>query len=75
MKKLLLVLCLVLTTVLVLPGVASASTPTLKQLAKTVAALQKQVTSLKSQLTKAKSVLAVAPYVSLDRSAVNVLLG
>ena len=71
MKKLLLVLCLVLASVMLLPSVASASTPTLKQLAQTVASLQKQVTSLRSQLTKAKSVLALAPYVSLDRSAVN----
>ena len=75
MKKLLLDLCLVLATVLLLPSVAGASTPTLKQLAKTVAALQKQVTSLKSQLTKARSVLALAPYVSLDRSAVNGVAG
>ena len=43
MKKLLLVLCLVLTTVLFVPSVASASTPTLKSLAKAVAALQKKV--------------------------------
>jgi len=42
-KKLLLVLCLVLTTVLFVPSVASASTPTLKSLAKAVAALQKKV--------------------------------
>jgi len=75
MKKLLLVLCLVLATVMLLPSVASASTPTLKQLAQTVASLQKQVTSLKSQLTKARSVLALAPYVSLDRSAVNGVAG
>ena len=75
MKKLLLVLCLVLATVMLLPSVASASTPTLKQLAHTVASLQKQVTSLKSQLTKARSVLALAPYVSLDRSAVNGVAG
>ena len=75
MKKLLLVLCLVLATVMLLPSVASASTPTLKQLAQTVASLQKQVTSLKSQLTKARSVLALAPYVSLNRSAVNGVAG
>ena len=75
MKKLLLVLCLVFATVVLLPSVASASTPTLKQLAQTVASLQKQVTSLKSQLTKAKCVLALAPYVSLNRSAVNGVAG
>ena len=75
MKKLLLVLCLVLATLMLLPSAASASTPTLKQLAQTVASLQKQVTSLKSQLTKAKSVLALAPYVSLNRSAVNGVAG
>jgi hypothetical protein len=75
MKKLLLVLCLALTTVLVLPNVASASTPTLKQLAKTVASLQKQVTTLKSQLAHAKSVLALAPYVSVTQTAINGVKG
>ena len=45
MKKFTLTLCLVLTAVLVLPSVASAKTPTLKSLAKTVAALQKKVSA------------------------------
>ncbi len=43
MKKLVLALALVVCVVLVLPGVASASTPTLKKLARTVVALQKKV--------------------------------
>jgi hypothetical protein len=42
-KKLIPILCLALTTAVLLPAAASASTPTLKQLARTVAALQKKV--------------------------------
>jgi len=72
MKKFTLTLCLVLTAVLVLPSVASAKTPTLKSLAKTVAALQKKVsaqattiagqgtkiTALSSDLQMAKQAIA-----------------
>ena len=65
MKKLLLVAVLALTTVLVLPSVASAKTPTLKSLAKTVAALQKKVNaqattiaSLTTRLTAAEGKIA-----------------
>jgi len=95
-KKLLLVLCLVLTTVLFLPSVAGASTPTLKSLAKTVAALQKEVASQSNtiatltsklsadevtiaaqgqKLSDAASLLAIAPYVSLNTSAINGVAG
>ena len=51
MKKLLLVTCLALATVLLLPAMAGASTPTLKQLAKTVAALQKKVNAQATKIT------------------------
>lgn len=78
MKKLVLALTVALCVILVLPALASASTPTLKQLAKTVAALQKKVnaqaktiTSLKGQLTSAKHVLQLAPYVSVAQGAMN----
>ena len=82
MKKLVLALTLTLCVMLVQPALASASTPTLKQLAKTVAALQKKVnaqaktiTSLKGQLTSAKHVLQLAPYVSVTRGALNGVFG
>ena len=58
MKKLLLVPCLVLTTVLFLPSVARASTPTLKSLAKTVAALQKEVASQSNTIATLTSKLS-----------------
>ena len=82
MKKLVLALTLALCVMLVQPALASASTPTLKQLARTVAALQKKVnaqaktiTSLKGQLTSAKPVLQLAPYVSVARGAMNGVSG
>ena len=55
MKKCAPVLCVLFTTVLILPSAADVSTPTLKQLARTVAALQKmlsvQATTIASQNT------------------------
>lgn len=82
MRKLVVLLLVALGLLLVTPTVASASTPTLGSLAKAVAALQKQVNTqkgeiktLSAKLAKAKSVLALAPYVKLDRSAVNGVKG
>jgi hypothetical protein len=65
MKKFLLALTLALCVVLVLPALASASTPSLKKLAKAVTVLQKKVrsqaatiSSLSSNLTTAKQAIA-----------------
>ena len=82
MRKLVVLVLLALSLLLLTPAVASASTPTLKSLAKAVAALQKQVTTqkgeikaLSTKLARTKSVLALAPYVKLDRGAVNGVKG
>jgi hypothetical protein len=84
MKKLvvMLMLALALCCLLLTPALSSASTPTLKSLAKTVAALQKKVnaqattiSSLRSQLVSAKPVLDLAPYVSLHSESVNGVAG
>jgi len=88
-KKITLILVAVLAAVLLLPAMADAKTPTLKQLAKTVATLQKTVNaqagaikSLESTvaaqattLTNAAPLLAIAPYVSLNPSAMNGVKG
>jgi hypothetical protein len=88
-KKLTLILFVVLAAVLLLPAMAGAKTPTLKQLAKTVTTLQKTVKaqaiaikSIKSTvaaqattLTNAAPLLAIAPYVSLNPSAMNGVKG
>ena len=89
-----LVLCLVfaccLSVVLLLCSAsAGAKTPTLKSLAKTVAALQKKVTKQaqtitslsarlaadEQKLTDAASVLALAPYVSLTTATMSGVVG
>ena len=75
MRKLVVCVLVVFGLVLLTASVASASTPTLKSLAKSVAALQKQVSSLKSQLSKAKSALALAPYLSVTKTAINGVAG
>jgi hypothetical protein len=82
MRKLVVLVLVTLGLLLVTPAVASASTPTLGSLAKAVAALQKQVNTQKSEiktlsakLARADSVLALAPYVKLDRSAINGVKG
>ena len=82
MKKLMLALTLALSVMLLQPALASARTPTLKQLAKTVAALQKKVnaqaktiTSLNGRLASAQHVLQLAPYVSVTQGAVNGVAG
>jgi hypothetical protein len=82
MRKLAVLIVAILSVLLLVPEVACASTPTLKSLAKSVAALQKQVKtqtaqikSLKTQLAKAKPVLALAPYVSLTDAALNGVTG
>ena len=74
MRKLVVLVLIALGLLLVTPAVASASTPSLKSLAKTVAALQKQVNiqkveikALSTKLAKAKSVLALAPYVEFHQ--------
>jgi uncharacterized coiled-coil protein SlyX len=58
MKKLMLVAVLALTSVLLLPSVASAKTPTLKSLAKTVAALQKKVNAQATTINGLRSTTA-----------------
>lgn len=70
MKKIVaaLALTLSLSCLLLTPALASATTPSLQSLAKSVATLQKQVKSLKTQLATAKRVLALAPYVRVTRS-------
>src|ERR1035437_5691368 len=82
MRKLVVLVLVALGLLLVSPAVASASTPTLKSLAKSLTALQKQVATQKAQikalstkLAKAKSILALAPYVSLTKTAINGVKG
>ena len=57
MKKLLLVLCLALAAVLLPPSVASASTPTLKSLTKSLATLQRKVNSQATTITAQASTI------------------
>ena len=103
MKKLVLAMLVCLVVLLAGGTVANAKTPSLKKLARTVAALQKKVksqatiiasqgrtitaqsqaiasqaltvTTLQGQLTSAQSVLQLAPYVSLNTSAMNGVAG
>ena len=76
MKKLVLVVAFAVAAVLLLPSVASASTPTLAQLAKTVAALQKQVKTLKAKVTKDEALIAaVRPYVKVTKATVSGVKG
>ena len=58
MKKLLLAVLIGLLVMFLSVSVASAATPTLKSLAKSVAALQKKTASLSAQLTTAKATIA-----------------
>ena len=81
MKKLVIIV-IVAAGLLLTPAVASAGTPSLASLAKTVAALKKQVNgqaatikSLKTKLANGKSVLALAPYVSLSQTALDGVKG
>jgi hypothetical protein len=55
MRKLVVLILIALSGLLLMPAAASASTPTLKSLARTVASLQKQVTTLKAQVTSLQS--------------------
>ena len=82
MKKLIVLILVALALLVLAPAAASAATPTLQSLAKTVTALQQQVATQKAQiktlttkLTKAQAVLALAPYVSLDKKAINGVTG
>jgi hypothetical protein len=82
MRKLVVLLLVALGLLLLSPAVASASTPTLRSLAKSLAALQKQIKTQKAQikslntrLAEAKSVLALAPFVSLTGSTLNGVSG
>jgi hypothetical protein len=58
MKKLMLAVLVCSLVLLAFTATASAGTPSLKSLAKTVAALQKRVNSLSSNLTAAKATIA-----------------
>ena len=76
MRKLVALVLVVLGVLLVTPAAASASTPTLKSFAKTVAALQKQVKTLNAKVTKDESLLAaVEPYVKVTKATVNGVKG
>lgn len=82
MRKLIVLILVALGLLMVTPAVASASTPTLKSLAKTVAALQKrvntqkvQIKALKTELASAQPVLALAPYVSVTSDTMNGVIG
>jgi hypothetical protein len=75
MKKLMLVAVLMLTSVLLLPSVASAKTPTLKKLAKTVAALQRKVSAQATTIASqgAKLTTQAATIAALQNSNVMAL--
>ncbi len=81
MKKLVIIV-IVVAGMLLMPAAASARTPSLASLAKTVAALKKQVKSqattiksLKTKLANGQSVLALAPYVSLTQTTLDGVKG
>jgi len=89
MKKLLLAVLVCALVLLAATATAGAKTPTLKSLAKTVAALQKKVAAQAKTITRlntivaghtqtlanAASLLAIAPYVSLHSEALNGVAG
>ena len=82
MRKLVVLVLVALGVLLVTPAAASASTPTLKSLATSLATLQKQVARqrvqiavLNTKLAKARSVLALAPYLSITSAALNGVAG
>jgi hypothetical protein len=82
MRKLVVLVLVALGLLLVTPAIASASTPTLKSLATSLAALQKQVARqrvqiavLNRKLAKARSLLALAPYLSVTQAALNGVAG
>ena len=58
MKKVVLVACVCIATILVLPAVAGASTPSLAKLARMVSTLQKQVKAQKVQIATLNTKLA-----------------
>jgi hypothetical protein len=72
-KKLLLVLCLTaFTGVLLLPAAASASTPTLRQLARTVATLQKKVKAQAATISSQSSTIAaLSSKVAADEATIG----
>jgi hypothetical protein len=78
-KKLVAILVIVVGTTMLTPAVASASTPSLASLAKTVAALKKQVNTqaatIKSLKTKLKSVIAMAPYLTVTQTTLDGVKG
>lgn len=82
MKKLVVLIVIVLGMTLLVPAAASARTPTLASLAKTVAALQAKVnrqqttiTSLKKKLANAGPVLRLAPYVTVTQTTLDGVSG
>lgn len=76
MRKLVAIVAIALGLLLLTPGVAAASTLTLKSLAKTVAALQKQVKTLNAKVAKDDALLAaVEPYLTVTKATVNGVKG
>jgi uncharacterized protein YlxW (UPF0749 family) len=87
MKKLVVLIIVTLGLVLLAPASASASTPTLKRLAKSVVSLQKQVKTLKAKVAAQATTIAslqsnpaltlswLPTYLSLDTNAENGVAG
>lgn len=87
MKKLVVLIIVALGLVLLAPASASASTPTLKSLAKSVVSLQKQVKSLKAKVAAQATTISslqsnpaltlswLPTYLSLDTNAENGVAG